>query len=92
MTVFLSRALILLFIALVHSLQWELKIVWLSWFAIQRIGEKKKKHIQPNLLHRAVGSMHKIEKIRQLCNISEVSFREYNLLLKCSHLVKTLLS
>lgn len=53
---------------------------------------KKKKHIQPNLLHRAVGSMHKIEKIRQLCNISEVSFREYNLLLKCSHLVKTLLS
>lgn len=54
--------------------------------------EKKKKHIQPNLLHRAVGSMHKIEKIRQLCNISEVSFREYNLLLKCSHLVKTLLS
>lgn len=39
MTVLFSRVLILLFIALVHSLQWQL---WLSWFAIQRIKKKKK--------------------------------------------------
>lgn len=34
-------ALILLFIALAHSVQWELKMVWLSCIAILRIERKR---------------------------------------------------
>lgn len=54
--------------------------------------ELKKMWIQPYLLCGAVSSMHEMEKRKQLCNISRVSFRGYNLSLKFSCLVKMLLS
>lgn len=40
MTALLSTALILLFIAPMRSVQWELITVWLSWVAILKIEKK----------------------------------------------------